>query len=121
MKTYLSTQPVWLKPTAQIRALDGKSIVIVDHGNQTSARLRVSDADPQRRDAGMCSVIAWQASISPMNVKWADAGPPPSTSQAHQWEQYLTEHALALIHENKENTEYGDLVLEVPSDISQSE
>jgi hypothetical protein len=116
MKTYLSTQRVWLKPTAQIRALDGKSIVIVDEGNRTPAHLRVSDADPQSGNAGMCSVIAWQASINPMDVEWVNVGSPPPTSQAHQWERYLTKHALPLIHENKEDPEHGNLVLEVPSE-----
>jgi hypothetical protein len=115
MRTYLSAQPVWLKPTAQIRALDGKSIVIVDEGSRTPAHLRVSDADPQSCDAGMCSVIAWQTSMSPMDVKWTDVSSPPPTSQAHQWERYLTEHALPLIHENKEDSEYSDLLLEIPS------
>ena|SRR5437016_4078302 len=115
MKTYLSTQPVWLKPTPQIRALDDKSIVIADEGSRTPAHLRVTDADPHSRDAGMCSVIAWQASMSPMHEKWADVGSPTPTSQAHQWERYLTEDALPLIHQNKEDPEYGDLLLEVPS------
>jgi hypothetical protein len=114
MKTYLSTQPVWLNPTSQIRALDDKSIVIADEGSRTAVHLRITDADPESRDAGMCSVIAWQASMSPMDVEWANVGSPPPTSQAHQWERYLTADALALIHQNEKDPEYGDLVLEVP-------
>ena len=28
--------------------------------------------DPQGRDAGMCSIIAWQASMSPIDVEWTE-------------------------------------------------
>jgi|SRR6478735_9945195 len=115
MNKLLSTHPAWLKPTPQILALDGKSIVIADEGSRIPAHLRVADADPQSRDAGMCSVVAWQASMSPMDVEWANAGSPPPTSQAHQWERYLTEEALGLIQKNEEDSEYGDLVLDVPA------
>jgi hypothetical protein len=71
--------------------------------------------DPQGRDAGMCSIIAWQASMSPMDVEWTDTGSPPPTSQAHQWGRYVTEAALPLIHQNGEDPEYGELLLEVPA------
>jgi hypothetical protein len=115
MKTYLSANPVSLKPTSSIRALDGKSIVIVEEPHRTPAHIRVSDADPQSQHSGLCHVKVWQASIEPMNAKWADTGSPPPTSQAHQWEMYLTEDALALIHPNEEDPEHGDLLLEVPN------
>ena len=115
MKRYLSSNPVWLKPTASIRALDGKSIVIVEKSHRTPTHIRVSDADPQSQHSGLCHVKVWQASIEPMNVKWADTSSPPPTSQAHQWEMYLTEDALPLIHPNEEDPEHGDLLLEVPN------
>ena len=117
MKTYLSPNPVWLKPRASIRALDGKSIVVVEGQSRTHAHIRLSDADPQSPHSGLCRVVVWQASIEPMNIKWADAGSPPSTSQAHQWEMCLTEDALALVRPNDEDPEYGELLLEVPEKV----
>ena len=63
----------------------------------------------------MCSVIAWQASMSPVNVEWTDAGSTPPTSQAHQWEMYLTQDALPLIKQNEEDPEFGKLLLEIPA------
>jgi hypothetical protein len=113
MKTCLSPNPVWLKPTASIRALDDKSIIIAEESHRTHAHLRVSDADPQSQHSGLCHVKVWQASIEPLNVKWADTGSPPPTSQAHQWEMYLTEDALPLIVPNQEDPEGGQLLLEV--------
>ena len=115
MKTYLSTQPVWINPTPDIRALDGKSIVVANEGSRTSAHLRIGDADPAGKDAGMGSIIAWQASMSPMNAEWTDTGSTPPTSQAHQWERYLTQDALPLIKQNEEDPEFGELLLEVPA------
>jgi hypothetical protein len=115
MKTYLSPNTVWLKPTASIRELDGKSIVIVEEQHRTPAHIRVSDADLQSQHSGLCQVKVWQASIEPMNTKWADTSSPPPTSQARQWEMYLTEDALPLIHRNEEDSEHGTLQLEVPN------
>lgn len=51
-----------------------------------------------------------------MNVKWADTGSTPPTAQAHQWERYLTEDALALVHPNRDDSEYGELLLEIPTE-----
>jgi hypothetical protein len=114
MKAYLSDTPVWLNATASTQALDGKSIVIVEGQYRTSAHIRVSDAEPQSQHSGLCHVKVWKASIDPMNVKWTDPGSPLPTARAHQWEMYLTEDALPLIHQNEENPAYGDLLLEVP-------
>jgi len=117
MKTYLSDKPVWLKPTASIRAIDGKSIVIVEGQHRIPAHIRVSDADSQSHDSGLCHMKVWQASIDPMNVKWADIGSSPPTAQAHQWEMYLTEDALPLIYPNQEDPEHGELIIKVPDKI----
>jgi hypothetical protein len=117
MKTYLEPNPVWLKPTAAIRALDDKSILIVEEQHRTPAQIRVSEADPRSQHAGLCWVKVWQASIENMDVKWTDAGSgPPPTSQAHQWEMYLTGDALPLIRPNEEDRTYGELLLEVPEE-----
>jgi hypothetical protein len=50
-----------------------------------------------------------------MDVEWADSGSRLTTSQAHQWKRYITDAALALIRKNGEDSEYGELLLEVPS------
>jgi hypothetical protein len=117
MKTYLLPNPVWLKPTAAIRALDDKSILIVDGEHRTPAHIRVSDADPQSQHAGLCHVTVWQASIEGMTMKWADirSGSPP-TSQSHQWEMDLTDDALSLLRSNEEDPTHGELRLAVPQE-----
>jgi hypothetical protein len=117
MKTYLSPNSVWLKPTAGIRALDDKSILIVEGEHRTPAHIRVSDADPQSQNAGLCRVAVWQASIKGSSMKWADtgAGSPP-TSQSHQWEMDLTEDALSLLHPNEEDPTHGELRLQIPQE-----
>jgi hypothetical protein len=116
MQTYLSLTPVFLTPTSEIRALDEKSIVItVPGGSATPAKLRVAGADPQSRDAGRCSVAAWQASVD--HIEWADAGSgqPIPTGQSHEWRRFLTPDAVNLIRPNEDDLAY-DLSLQLPTE-----
>ncbi len=116
VKIHLSPNPVYMKPTANLRSLDKKSIVVVDGSHRTPAHIGVSDADPRSEHAGLCYVNVWQASLEDMNIEWTDAGSgPPPTSRAHRWDAYLTQDALPLIRPNTEDPKYGDLLLEVPN------
>jgi hypothetical protein len=116
MSAYLSTAPVFFTPTPEIRALDGKSILIADEGGgETPAKVRVADADPNGPDAGKCSVDAWQASMD--DVEWVDAGSgqPPPTTQTHMWRRFLTPDALKSIRANQADPAY-ELLLELPTE-----
>ena len=116
MSSYLSTTPVFLTPTPEIRALNEKSIlIIVPSGGETPAKLRVADADPNSPDAGKCSVAAWQASMD--DVEWADAGlgKPPPTTQTHIWQRFLTADAVKLIRPNEKDPTY-ELLLRLPTE-----
>jgi hypothetical protein len=113
MKIYLSENPTWLKPTDTIRALNDKSILIVEGAERIPAHIRVSDADAKGEHSGLCCVQVWQASIDPMNAEWS-SGPIPPTAQAHHWKRYLTKGAISLIQQNKHDSTHGELLLEVP-------
>jgi hypothetical protein len=113
MKTYLSETPTWLKPADSIRALNAKSIVVVQGHERIPGHIRVSDADPKSEHQGLCRVEVWQASTDPMKPEWASGSVPP-TAQSHRWKKYLTENALSLIRPNEEDSNYGELLLEVP-------
>ena len=114
MKTYLSSNPVWLKPAESIRALHGKSIVVVEGQQRIPAHVRISDADSHSQHSGLCCVKVWQASIEGISVEWPETDSRLGGSQAHEWEMYLTEDALPLVHPNHEDAEYGELLLEIP-------
>jgi hypothetical protein len=113
MKSYLSETPIWIKPTQDIHALDDKSVVVVQGGERTPAKIRVSGADPHGANAGLVSVAVWQASID--DAEWTDVGSPLRTSQTRTWQRFVGEDALALIRPNdSEWSSYGELLLEIP-------
>ena len=113
MEPQLFDQPIWLTPTPNIRALDGKSVLIKNlaTNSEKSATLRVSDGNPYTVDADKCSVAVQQASIG--DFKWADAGgtTPPPTEQIRVWRAFLNEAAMDLICANDGSPEYGELSL----------
>lgn len=115
MKTHLFESPTWLKPADSIRALNAKSIVMVQGHERIPAHIRVSDADPESEHRGLCCVEIWQASTDPMKPEWASGSVPP-TAQSHHWKKYLTKNALSLIRPNEEDSNYGELLLEVPDE-----
>jgi hypothetical protein len=102
-------------PTAKIRALDGKSVLIKNLANngEKSATLIVSDGNPHTVDADKCSVKVEQASIG--DFKWTDVGGTalPPTEQIHVWRAFLNESAVDLLCTNDEAPEYGELSLTV--------
>ncbi len=109
----LSDQPTWFEPTAKIRALDDKSVLIVDGNHETPATLRVESANPQGAHTGKCSVKAQQAMIG-NNIKWTDVGTtPPPVEQINVWEKFLNEPAINSLRENDEGPQFGELVLKL--------
>jgi len=116
MEPQLTNQPVWLKPTPKIRALDGKSVLIKNLTNdrEKSATLRVSDGDPQTTEADKCSVAAQQTSVG--NVEWTDAGKTPPAEQIHVWRAFLNGPAIDLLRPNDEHPGYGELSLALSFD-----
>jgi hypothetical protein len=116
MQSYLSLKPVFLEPTPEIRELNEKSILITaPSGSATPAEIDVADADPQSRDAGKCSVAAWQASMDDAEWVDVDSGQLPPTSQSHEWRRFLTEDAVKLIRVSDDDPNY-QLLLELPSE-----
>ena len=112
---HLSDRPIWFEPTPQIRALNGKSVLVrnLTNNSEKSATLRISDGNPQTVYAGKCSVAVEQATVG--NLKWTDAGgtTPPPTEQIRVWRAFLNEAAVALLCTNNESPEYGELWLEL--------
>ena len=109
----MSDQPIWIVPTPEIRALNGKTVLITNltTNKQTPATLRVSDGNPHTINKDKCSVKVEQASIG--DLKWTDAGgtTPPPTEQIRVWRAFLNEAAIASFCENDESPEYGELSL----------
>lgn len=110
----LNERAVWMEPTAAIRALDDKTIVLEQDGGQVSAALSVSEADPNGPDAGKCSV-AMRGLPGIGNLDWTEAGKPAPTEQIRTWQHYLSPEALKLIRENPD-PQFGDLLLVIPPD-----
>jgi hypothetical protein len=109
----LSDQPTWFEPTDKIRALDDKSVLIIDGDHQTPAKLRLGSADLHGANAGKYSVKAQQAMIG--NIpKWTDAGKtPPPVEQIQVWQKFLNEAAVNSLRENDEEPEFGELILKL--------
>jgi hypothetical protein len=111
MNPQLSDQPTWFEPTAQIRALDDKSVRIKEANCEWVAKLAVDDAGPQDVNAGKCSVRAWETSID--NVKWTNAGRATPASLTHYHQEFLNEDAVKSLRENNENPEFIKLMLDL--------
>jgi hypothetical protein len=111
---YLSTKRIWIKKTPEIRALDGKSILIVDsEERQMRAHLRICDADPNGTDAGKCAVVVWATRVG--EIKWENASVVPTpTIQTHSWQRFVTEDALDLIGPNGRDPTQGELMIILP-------
>ena len=109
----LSDQPTWFEPTDEIRALDDKSVLIIDRNHQTPAKLRVESADPQSTNAGKCAIKAQQAMIG-NSIEWTDAGTtPPPVEQINVWEKFLNKAAINSLRENDEGPQFGELMLKL--------
>ena len=76
MDTLLNEREIWMKPTPEIQALKGKTIVVTEQdGSQWSATLQIGGADPNSFDAGKCSVaLCGKPGVG--HLEWTDAGKP---------------------------------------------
>jgi hypothetical protein len=62
---YVTTKPIWIEATSEIRGLDDKSIVIIDsEEGEMRANLRLNfESDPSRTDTRKCSVVVWRSQV----------------------------------------------------------
>jgi hypothetical protein len=109
----LNEKPVWMKPTPEIQALHGQTIV-VEHGqSKRPGYLRVGKADPASTDAGKCSVAFWQAWLEG-EPAWADTGSAIPTAQSRSSHEYLSPDALGLIGDSADGPQVAKLRLVIP-------
>jgi hypothetical protein len=108
---YLTTKRIWMKPSPEIRNLDGKFILIVDsEESEVPANLSVSEGDPNGANAGKCSVVVRVTRVG--KVEWRSASPP--TTPTSGCERFLTQDAVDLIRPNDRDPTQGEFILVLP-------
>jgi hypothetical protein len=113
MNPQLSSQPTWFEPTPKLRALNGKPVRIQKVDCEWDMTLAVDDeADPRSVNAGECSVRVFDSVFDDMNAEWTNAGGATPTSQTHYHQKFLNEDAVKLLHENPDDPEFGELILD---------
>lgn len=114
-ENYVTTRRVSVELRPEIRALDGKSIVIIDsERREVRANIRlVFESDPSSSDTRKCAVLVWRSHAD--ETQWGDGAesPRPTIPTEHR-QRFLTHDALRLICPNEEDPTQGELVLVLP-------
>jgi hypothetical protein len=115
MSDYLVEQVVWVAPSARIKEMDGKNIVIIDRGSKIPAWVTVDHAHLESPHAGLCCVSVNQSSVIQTHPGDDDLKLPP-TRRIHPWRRYLNLLALGLVcPRNASELPRADLELRLPS------
>jgi len=115
MKEYLSAKSICLTPTPEIRALDDKTILIVEGESEKSCLLHVRDADPNSIDVGMCSVIAAQYLSEEVEFPAESRARVIPTATCRSEHAFLSQDALDLIRpRNEQSLHTEELLLIIP-------
>jgi hypothetical protein len=93
---YLSDKPVWVTPTPEIRALDNKSLLIIQGDNLSEVELTIEGSPASSVEGGKVSVVGWNVMVSDEPWKEVTLIPKKAAkiSDAHYWQQYVTQDAL---------------------------
>jgi hypothetical protein len=111
----LNEQPVWMKLTPEIQALDDRTILVEEGDSLTTANVSVGTAHPDGPEAGKCSV-ALHGLPGIGNLEWTNAGESTASEQIQTWQRYLSPEALELIGENPDGAQFGELRIVIPPD-----
>jgi hypothetical protein len=116
MNEFLSNKTIWLDPTPKIRALHGKTILIVEGDQKSPEHLHVAEDDPTGSNAGKCSVTA--TPVMTPNFTWSNVSSsqvPPTLLINHPRKRFLSQSAVGLIRRNDPPQRYGEFLLECPT------